>query len=150
MKDLRESINDDIPYYFGNLAIKFGFGFLKINNIKTALVKDEFALIISVDRFYIVIEYVYRNSDGNLVKLCCDSFFAEKYDDEDRQNLIQAGNAKDKILNEITISRFGLKNKWSEMLEGNKEWIEDFSKSRWFSIVKLADDEKKSLEEVIV
>jgi len=150
MEDIWEVLNDEIPYYFSDIAEEFSFGFIKINKIETALANNKFALLISLDRFYIVVDYVFRDEHGELIKYNCDSFLAEKYDENDRKNLLEGKNAKEQIINEFSIARNGLKSKWNKVLNGNTDWFEDFKKSRWFSVSKLTRDEVKSLDGIII
>lgn len=149
MKDLWEELNNEIPNYFDSISKEFSLDCVKINRLKTALVNNNFALIVGIDRFYIVIDYVYRDENNNLIKLNCDSFFSEKYDDSDRKELLDGKHASVAIINDMLVSKSGLKSKWQNMLTGDKEWIDDFKQSRWFLITNLSDDEEIVLDKII-
>jgi len=149
MKDLWEELNDDIPFYFNELAKEYSLKFVRVHATETALATSKFALLIALDRFTVRIDYVFRQDNGELLKYACDSFLAEKYDDNDRRELRQGINAKELIINEFIISRNGLKSKWNKILQGNTDWFEDFQKSRWYSSAKLSKEEMKILDRII-
>lgn len=149
MKDLWEELNDDIPFYFNELAKEYFLKFVRIHATETALVTNKFALLIALDRFTISIDYVFRQDNRELLKYTCDSFLAEKYDDNDRKELKQGINAKELIINEFIISSNGLKSKWNKILQGNTDWFEEFQKSRWYSSAKLSKGEMKILDRII-
>lgn len=141
MKDLWEELNDKIPEYFENIIIKYNLKVKKLNKLNTALVCDKYALIIGIDRFYAEVEYITKNEDGVFIKYMINNFFSEKFDEYDRQNLIDGNGAKESIVNNLIIISQGIESKWNEVLEGNKEWIKVFEKSKWFEISELRDYE---------
>jgi hypothetical protein len=150
MEDLWGNLTDEIPDYFKDIAKDFSLKFIKISRTKTALVNERFALVISIDRFSADVDYIMRDENGGLLSYNCGNFFAEKYDASDRKNLIIGNTAKERIINDLIIINNGLKSKWSMVLNGNVEWIEDFKKSIWFSRTKLGEAETKILVEIII
>lgn len=109
--------------------------FLKVSSIKTALTKGDFAIVIFIDRFSAGFDYVLRDNEGRNIEYGCNNFFAEKHDEKDRVGLIKGKNrtAKDYIINDLIIIRNGFENKFAYLLEGDKKWIEEYRKSKWFS-----------------
>ena len=63
----------------------------------------------------------------------CSNFFAEAYDDSDREGLEKAEDAKTIIKNELTVISKGLVSKWNNVLVGDTQWIEIYKKSLWYS-----------------
>ena len=145
MSNLWADLNSEIPNYFGTLAKQYNLKIVRISDFKTALVSDTYALIISIDRFSVDIAYVLRNSKGNLCLYECGSFFAERYGEEDRVNLIGGTNARDIIIDNFIIISNGLRSKWGHMLNGEPDWINDFEKSKWYSIRNLNAEETNIL-----
>lgn len=114
------------------------------------MVKSEFALIISVDRFSADVSYLIREKEDNNLKLLpCGNFFAEKFTSEDRRNLLQGDTAENMVINNLIVINNGLKNKWSDVLEGNVSWIADYEKSKWYERVSLNLEEENLLSQYI-
>ena len=128
MKNIWTEINDDIPRYVQNICKKFELVCIKISPLRTALIGKKFALIITVDRFDAVIYYLHM--DGKEIKVyLCDNYFAEKFDANDIAN--------------------GLLSKWEDVLKGEKDWIENYKKSKWFSEYKLPSEEMRKIEQYL-
>lgn len=150
MGTLWTELNDKVPEYLNDIIKNFDLTSIKIGELETALVGEDYALIIFIDKFYAEIDYAMRDKNGALIKYHCDNYFAEQFDDDDRQNLIEGGTAKELVINNLIIINQGMCNKWSAVLEGNKNWISDFEKSRWFNIARLNDREIEVLDKLII
>lgn len=141
MKDLWEELGDSVPEYFDELIQKYHLDAIKINKLTTALVSDTYAITIGIDRFYVDLNYITRNENNVLTKYNCNNFFAEKFDDKDRENLISGTGPKESIINNFIVIRQGLLSKWSNVLEGDKKWLEQFKISKWYEVSKVREDE---------
>lgn len=53
------------------------------------------------------------------------------------------------IINNFKVDSKGLVSKWSNVLEGDTKWLEDYNKSEWASISKLRDFEEEKLQQYI-
>lgn len=148
MKNLWTEINERIPEYFGFFSQKYGLEFVKLSALKTAIVGNKFAIIISVGRFSVDVLYATR-IEGRREVLQCGNFLAEKYSDEDRQNLLKSKGAENIILNNLKIIASGLDSKWGTLLRGEIIWIKDYRKSKWYSIVNLTQEENEVLWRLI-
>lgn len=137
MENIWTKINDDIPLYMENICKKYKLVCTKISPLKTALVGKKFALIIAIDRFDATVSYLHMNDEDVKVYLC-DNYFAEKYDANDRVNLLNGEGAEYIVRNNIIIIANGLLNKWTNVLAGEMSWIENYKKSKWFSEQKLS------------
>ncbi len=144
MDNLWANINDDVPMYMSELCKKHNLKCVKVSTIKTALVGDKFAIIIAIDRFDIEIYYLYKVGN-NTVKHPCGSFFAQAYDNEDRENLISGEGADVYIRNCLLITAKGLTSKWDNILEGDTKWLEKYKNSSRYAIEKLTSDEVEIL-----
>lgn len=143
-----ETLNDRIPDFFGNFQNDFGISFIKITDISTAMIGSGFAIIIKIDRFYIDVIYVMKNN--NVIEAYqCGSFFAEKYDENDRKKVIVGQGAEVFIINELNVLSDGLYSKWKNVLYGDKKWIEEYKISKWFSRVRLSENERRRLYNLI-
>lgn len=146
MENLWAQLNKQIPDYFAEIINKFQLKIVENTEIETALAGKNFAIIITLDRFYAEIDYVHRNENG-LKKYRCSSFFAEKYSQEDREDLLAEESAKEIIINNFVVISRGLVSKWQEVLEGKTEWLEQYRKSEWASISNLRDFEVDKLHQ---
>ncbi len=64
----------------------------------------------------------------------CDNFLALAFDDNDRKGLQDGDDVYTRIKNEILITSRGLVSKWENILKGDTKWLEDYKKSRWYSM----------------
>ena len=78
------------------ICVKYKLRCIKISPLKTALVGRSYALIIAIDRFDAKVSYLYVR-DGKATLYSCDNYFAEKYDENDRTELL-AGEGAEKIV----------------------------------------------------
>ena len=144
--DIWTKLNDEVPVHFRNIIDEFSLNIVKISNIETALVGKNYVILISIDRFYVEIDYISRNSDNKLEKYKCSNFFAEKYDETDRTNLLEGKGAREIIINNLKVINNGLLNKWRNILEGDKRWMEDYKQSDWKMISELRDFELEKIK----
>lgn len=149
MENIWTKINDHVELYFEDIVKTYGMKAVKIDPLSTALIKNNLALIISIDRFEVDVYYVYRNEKNDLKILSCGSFFAEKYADDDREKLIPINQAGDLIKNYLTVIAHGLKSKWNTMLEGDRTWMIEYEKSNWYTEEELKPEEEKILSQYI-
>lgn len=145
MENIWSKINDDVPLYMGRICENYKLFCVKISSIETALVGKKYALIIGIDRFYVTVSYLYMD-DKEIKVYSCGNYFAEKYDAGDRINLLNGKGAEILIRNELIIIANGLQNKWKNVLEGKIEWIENYKKSKWFSVDRLLPEEIEKIE----
>lgn len=143
MNDLWEELNDNVPSYLETIINNYQLKVVKLNHIKTALVNKNYALIISMDRFHVDVDYLTMEDGKKMIKYNISNFLAEKYDEKDRTNLVEGNTAREIIINNLIIINQGLQNKWETILLGGKEWIIKFKQSKWFSEEAIQDDEKK-------
>ena len=149
MKNVWTEVNDAVPKYLLEVAQMYSLKFVKLDPIETALVSKHFALTIFIDKFYIIIGYITRDDSGELIVYCINNYFSEKFDDEDRKEMIPSKDLKDELINDLIIINRGLINKWSNVLRGEKDWIESFKKSVWYSIRRPNEDELRVLNNLI-
>lgn len=150
MGDLWESLNDEVvPEYFKDISKKYGFQIVKLNKVTTGLVKEKFAIMIGLDRYYAGVAYVTRYPDGILKRYYCDNYFSEKFDALDRQGLEDGGGATNSIKNSLTVISRGLVSKWENVLLGDTKWIDDLEKKDPNCIGVVTLPEKEILEKMI-
>lgn len=149
IENIWTQLNKEIPSYFKTIISDFQLRVIEITEIETALVSDKYAIIISIDRFAAEISYIRRNDSNKLKKYNCSSFFAEKYSQDERNNLLEVIEAKEIIINDLMIISKGLLSKWRCVLEGNMDWIEDYKKSSWALESDLRDFELEKLKQYI-
>ena len=148
MDNLWTNINDHIPMYMNKICKEYNLVCVKISPLKTAMIGDEFAIMIAIDRFDIEIYYLHkRNKD--IVKYQCGSFFAQAYDSQDRENLLNGEGADIIIKNCLLIAAKGLASKWEDVLEGDTKWLEKYKSSSRYAKENLTVDERVVFEKLI-
>lgn len=148
MEDIWENINSDMPKHMNKICEKYNLKFVKLSSISTAMIGDDFAIIIGLDRFDALISYVYREKN-KLVELEFDRYVAMKYDEDDRKDFIKGNGARIHVTNSLIVIQNGLLSKWSNILEGDKEWIKDYKKSNYYYHRELRESDKKIIEKYI-
>lgn len=149
MENIWTKINNDIPLYMEDICKNYKLFCIKISPLKTALIGKRFALIIAIDRFYATVSYL--STEEKTIKVySCDNYFAEKYDDNDRINLLNGYGAESIVRNNIIIIANGLVNKWTNVLKGEIDWLENYKKSKWFSVERLLPEELEKIEQYFI
>ena len=147
MKDFYEKINCEIPKkYMKRICEKYNLKCVKLFRA-TALIGDGYGLIISIGMFDVYVSYVQKQGEECL-EFSCDNYFAERYDDADRVNLLE-GEGDVYVRNALTIVANGLESKWSDVLAGDTKWLEDYKKSRWYEVRKLPENDMKKIRKYI-
>lgn len=149
MNNLWMNINDHIPMYMNEICREYNLECVKISSLKTALIGDEFALIIAIDRFDIEIYYLNKNN-MDMVKYPCGSFFAQAYDSHDRENLMSGEGVDVYIKNCLLITAKGLASKWKNVLSGDTNWLEKYKSSSYYAKENLNADERMMFEKYFV
>lgn len=149
MDNLWTKINDDIPMYMRELCKEHNLKCVKVSPLETAMVGDEFAILIAVDRFDIEIYYVYKKG-SNIIKHPCGSYFAQAYDDKDRENLLSGEGADAFVRNCILITKHGLSSKWENVLAGDTKWLDKYKRSSRYAIEKLTRDEIDVITDIFI
>ncbi|UTC69725.1 hypothetical protein E4O01_13945 [Treponema sp. OMZ 790] len=133
MENLWSELNEMIPFYYKDIIEQFSLVTVKLNDIETILIKrNSYGLKVSIDRFNAYLSYIMRNDDKKLVQLNCDSFIVEKFDKKDREGIVLGETVRESIINDLLILKKGLLNKFSCLLNGDKQWIDSYKKSEWF------------------
>ena len=72
MKDIWTNINDNISIYLKKINEQHKISYVKLSSIQTALIGNNFALILSIDRFdvYVVIVILQKNLMTKIEKIC--------------------------------------------------------------------------------
>ena len=148
MGNLWTNINDNIPKYMNEICKKYNLECVKISPLKTGIVGDGFAIMIAIDRFDIEIYYL-RKRNKDIVKYQCGSFFAQAYDSQDRENLLNGEGADIYIKNCLLIAAKGLASKWEDVLEGDTKWLEKYKSSSRYAKENLTVDERVVFEKLI-
>ena len=148
MGDIWENINNDMPKHMNKIYEKYNLKFVKLSHVRTAMLGDDFAIVIGIGRFDAAIWYVYREKE-RLVVLDFDRYITNKYDSEDRKGLIDGKGARIQVINYLIVIQRGLLSKWSNILEGDKEWIKDYKKSNYYYQRELQEKDRCILEKYI-
>lgn len=148
MDDLWVRVNNDIPKYMYKICKEYNLCCIKISRLETALLNDSFALVIGIDRFFVTVDYVSIINE-EIVVYNCDRYFAKKYDENDRINLLPNIGADNILLNNLIVIANGLYSKWGNVLKGNKDWLDDYLASNDYSLGKLSLNTIKILKKYL-
>lgn len=146
MDNLWTNINDNIPMYMNKICKEYNLVCVKISPLKTAMIGDEFAIMIAIDRFDIEIYYLYKR-DPDMGKYPCGSFFSQAYDSQDREDLLSGEGADIYIKNCLLIVARGLASKWENVLKGDTKWLEKYRSSSRYAKENLTADEKEVFDD---
>ena len=149
MGDIWTTINGEVPLYMRELCKKYNPACRKISDLETALYNDQCCLIILIDRVNADIHYIIREK-GKLHEYPCRNHFARKFDQEDRNGIITKPTAKsDGVRNDLIVFSQGLDHKWSNVLEGDRKWLEEYKRSAYYSDIRIRDEKREILESIV-
>ena len=120
----------------------FSLKFEVISKEKIALIGSNYLIIFLFHFDDITLFYINRNEKQVLEKININNFVSASIDSKDREGVFPSSSIEATMENNLKILSRSLKNHWSNLLIGKKEWIEDYQKSKFFS-----DSQKLSLEE---
>ena len=120
----------------------FSLKFEVISKEKIALIGSNYLIIFLFHFDDITLFYINRNEKQVLEKMNINNFVSASIDSKDREGVLPSGSIEATMENNLKILSRSLKNHWSNLLIGKKEWLEDYQKSKFFS-----DSQKLSLEE---
>ncbi len=128
--------------YFYDIMKSFSLKFEVISKEKIALIGSNYLIIFLFHFDDITLFYINRNEKQVLEKININNFVSASIDSKDREGVFPSSSIEATMENNLKILSRSLKNHWSNLLIGKKEWIEDYQKSKFFS-----DSQKLSLEE---
>ncbi len=104
----------------------------KIRNNVMAYISSNYVLMVTIEHFGITLSYSTKEDLPNMYY--CNNFLAEAFDDNDRVGIQLGDDANTRIKNDILVTSRGLVSKWENILKGDTKWLEDYKKSRWYSM----------------
>lgn len=128
--------------YFYDIMQSFSLKFEVISKEKIALIGSNYLIIFLFHFEDITLFYINRNEKQVLEKMNINNFVSASIDSKDREGVLPRSSIEATMKNNLKILSRSLKNHWSNLLIGKKEWLEDYQKSKFFS-----DSQKLSLEE---
>ena len=134
--DFLYKVNDNVPEIFAGIIRTYNFKFMRIDTLHSALVKDNYAIILSVSRDYVDINFLNREV-GKIVKYWIHPFLMENLDDEDRSVQLEGDDIKTKLMNYILIYEKVLRTKWQNILIGQMDWVDACKKAKMCVIREL-------------
>ena len=132
-------INEDVPEYMKKVCEKYGMVCEKISPLETILYNRKCCLIIQIDKLHITILCV-KDINGKMHAYDCSSYFAMRFDNEDKQGLITVEKAGDNIKNELIVVANGFVTKCEDVFTGDKNWLKSYQDSSRCSDVRLTSE----------
>ena len=141
----------DVPKYLDGLAKKYNMHFKLISATEHAMFNDKCCIIIGIDRRDGVILNMTFLENGRRTEYIMNGYLINKFDDPDRYSLFHDCVPTDEnIRNQLTMVSRGLDSKWSDLLNGDMNWFEDFKKTSFYYELKVGlEYRNKILEEII-
>lgn len=128
--------------YFYDIMQSFSLKFEIISKEKIALIGSNYLIVFLFHFDDITLFYISRNEKQVLEKLNINNFVSASIDSKDRAGVLPGNSIEITMENILKILSKLLKNHWSNLLIGKKEWLEDYQKSKFFN-----NSQKLSLEE---
>lgn len=134
-------VNNEIPKIFKKIVKKYKLKHMRINGLNSAFVKDNYAIIMSVDRDYVDINFLYR--DGTkIIKYWLQPFLIENLDDEDRSVQRVEKDFNTKLINYILLYEKTLSSKWQSILMGQMDWVERYNEKTYMRAIRELNEEE--------
>lgn len=149
MNDIWTELNKQVPVYLNEVIMKYSLKVVSLGFVRTALVNTQYAIIISLERFSVDMDFIHKDHNGKLVCFGIGNFLPERFDENDRKNLIKGTDISSIIFNNLIVINNGLLNKCGDVLSGSLEWINDFAKSKWYNEKKVTLNDAKILSKFI-
>ncbi len=148
MDSIWTMINDEMGKYMEKVIKKYNMNCVKLNKLSSILYNDYCYLIINIDRFGVDFIYVFEE-EGEILGYECSNYLCMRFDDVDRQNLLQETKAGDAVKNELIVIANGWVNKCEDVLTGEKDWIQKYEKSPFYSKTKLPIDVERIIKIIL-
>lgn len=140
-------INDMIPEIFEEIIRTYNFKYIRKDSLHSVLAKDNYAIILSVDRDYVDINYLKREGTG-IIKYWIHPFLMENLDEEDRSVRREGKDLNTKLINYILLYEKVLRTKWQNILTGKMDWVDDCRKATMCVIRELSGVEYDRCKDV--
>lgn len=124
---------DDIKKYYQNIIEDYNLKFVKITESTAGLVGKDFAITISTSIDGALLTYICQNKEGDYKEYWFDNYISQSIIDEDREGIASSRTIHENVLAELQIMANVLKNHWSNILLGDKTWIQDYLNDEWGS-----------------
>ena len=122
--DLEKAVKET----FGVIIQQYGFIIAPIDDTEILLVKSDFGLLASISYDGADVLYVTKKNNGQYVMYWLSFYADEKFDHVDREQYGDVNNLSEKFTASFRVIASGLQRHWSNILEGDKDWIQDYLK----------------------
>lgn len=122
---------DDIKKYYQNIIDDYNLKFVKITESTAGLVGKDFAITITTSIDGALLTYICQNKEGDYKEYWFDNYISQSIIDEDREGVASSKTIHENALAELQIMANVLKNHWSNILLGDKTWIQDYLNDEW-------------------
>ena len=145
MSDILEQINDEVPKYMERICQKYDMKCQKLTKWETAMYNKKCCLDILVDRKYIGVRVIMREN-GERKEFDCGNYFSERYDESDKVDMVEVVNyLADNTRNVLSVTARGLDSKWSNLLQGDMSWMDDYRQNELFYECKSFDEKRNAI-----
>lgn len=111
---------------FENIIANYNLQFIKYSNDMIYLVGKGFILMITIHFDNMYVEYIIRDNNGDMISYNVSSYIVSKFDEMDRKDIVQPQNVEETLVAIITIWSRGLPRHCCNILNGEKDWLEDY------------------------
>ncbi|MBM7543295.1 hypothetical protein [Amphibacillus cookii] len=124
---------------------KYKLKYIDVSKDSAFLIGNEFVLILTIHFDHMYVEYVYRDSNDNLISYNITSYIVSKFDSKDRENIGNPQNVSETLIAIFTIWSKGLPRHWSQLLSGDKDWLKSYNQFELSSKPKKVIPEYESI-----
>ncbi|MBF2599181.1 hypothetical protein IA929_04090 [Listeria seeligeri] len=121
---------------FKQLKDDYQLNYKVLSDEEIALIGPTFALVFLIHFDEVSLNYVCRDMDGLLICYDVWSYFLHVFADKDREELPEYNSAKERIDVSFLILSRGLPRHWSFILNGDRQWLEDYKTYELASLPK--------------
>lgn len=132
---------EELKRVFESIIGDYQMQLIYISETEMALAKGDYMICFLMHAGELEILYLYRNKINEICKCIITSYLAYSYDDVDRKNV---NNNEEDLIKEINIIASGIKRHWTNILEGDKNWLENYKS--FFLALPIRKVSQKELE----
>ena len=146
-----ECLNTLIPECLGDLSRKYNLRYKPVSVTEIAMYNEHCCLILGLDIRDGVILMTDVNENGKRVEYSTNIFFRVSIDDSDKEGVdLNVHHFLEKARRDFIILSRNLNSKWSNYLQGDMSWLEDYKKCDSFYVYQNYMDERNRLLDEII
>lgn len=120
--DLERAVKDT----FSEIVQTYNFVLVPADDTKVCLFNSRFGLMLYISYDGVNISYITKKDNGEYVIYWLMFFLNKKFDEIDREQYGKTATINEDYYASFRVLASGLQRHWSNILEGDKSWIQDY------------------------